>query len=235
MARRMQKEEWKTYGNVFDEFTKRNIFKLSSQDYFFELTSAYKMGKEANVFIASTKEEHDVMVKIYRLENCNFNKMNEYLSQDDRYENFKGQKRKIIFSWVQREYRNLMIAREVIRVPTPLVFKDNIVVVEMIGDDEPAQQLKDLDPTNPEEFLDVIIDNVRKLYKHGLVHGDLSAFNILNHDDEPIFIDFSQSTTTRTPSHIPLMRRDMVNVLAHFAKLGVERDIEEVLAYIAKD
>ena len=98
MARKKSKEAWKVYGNVFDEFTNRHIFKLGSQGHFNELVSAYRMGKEANIFIADTKDGKDVIVKIYRLENCNFNKMFQYLSQDERYDNLKGQRRTIIFS-----------------------------------------------------------------------------------------------------------------------------------------
>lgn len=234
MARKKTREEWKTYGNVFDQFTMRNLFKLESQGYFKGLVSAYRMGKEANVFIAGGAEK-DVMVKIYRLENCNFNKMSGYLSQDERYENMKGQRRKIIFSWVQREYRNLLKAREVIRVPTPLAVKDNIVVMEMIGDDEPSQELKDQRPEDPEAFLEEVLSMMRRLKDHGLVHGDLSPFNILVHEESPVFIDFSQATTTKSQGWEELLRRDVENVCKHFAKLGVERDPEEVFAALVRE
>lgn len=233
MARSKSREEWKIYGNVFDEFTNQLLFRLSTQGYFDRLKSAYRLGKEANVFIAQTKEGHEVLVKIYRLENCNFNKMHEYLIQDERYENLKGQRRKIIFSWVQREFRNLLLAREHIRVPTPIVFKDNVIIMELIGDaNGPAAQLKDVGLENPAKMLDAIIAIVKKLYAGGLVHGDLSAFNILVQDDEAVFIDFSQGTTTKSPTAQELLRRDVVNLLAHFHRLGVERDVDEVLANI---
>ncbi len=230
MARKKTKEEWKVYGNVFDEFTNRILFKLEGQGYFTHVKSAYRMGKEANVFIADQKDDEKVIVKIYRLENCNFNKMQSYLIQDERFAEIKGQRRKIIFSWVQREYRNLLLAREAIRVPTPLAVKDNVLVLEMIGDDEPAQELKDATPKNPEEFLKKVLENMKKLLKAGLVHGDLSAFNILNHNEEPVFIDFSQSTTTKSPGWKELLVRDVGNIAAHFKRLGLTVDEEEVLS-----
>ncbi|MBD3209724.1 phosphotransferase [Candidatus Woesearchaeota archaeon] len=228
MARKKSKESWKVYKNVFDEFTLRTLFRLESQGFFSGLTSAYRLGKEANIFIADN-EEKDVIVKIYRLENCNFNKMHSYLSQDERYHDLKGQKRKIVFSWVQREYRNLLIAREAIRVPTPLAIRDNVLVLEMIGKDGPAPELKDARPKNPEQFLDKILLMVKRLKDHGLVHGDLSAFNILNHEEEPVFIDFSQATTTKSSGWEDLLRRDVENVLNHFKKLGIERDSAAIL------
>lgn len=235
MARKKSREAWKTYGNVFDQFTLRNLFRLEGQGYITGLASAYRLGKEANVFIAGSKESDDVIVKIYRLENCNFNKMYEYLIQDERFEDFKGQKRKIIFSWVQREYRNLLKAREVIRVPTPLAVRDNILVLEQIGADEPAPELKDAAPDQPEEFLEKVIEMMTKLRKHGLVHGDLSAFNILNNEEEPVFIDFSQATTTKSHGWEALLKRDIKNVLTYFRKLDVQRDEEEVLRTILVD
>ncbi|MBN1275355.1 phosphotransferase [Candidatus Woesearchaeota archaeon] len=232
MARKKSKEQWKVYKNVFDEFTLRTLFRLESQGHFTGLASAYRLGKEANVFIAERKDGTDVIVKIYRVENCNFNKMYSYLVQDERYESLKGQRRKIIFSWVQREYRNLLKAREVIRVPAPIAIKDNVLVLEMIGRDEPAQELKDQPPKDPEEFLNLVIAMAKRLKKHGLVHGDLSAFNILNHDEEPVFIDFSQATTTKSQGWEELLRRDVENVVKHFRKLGVERDVDEIMAAI---
>ena len=49
------REKWKTYENVFDQFTLRTLFKLSSQGHFDELKSPISIGKEANVFTAETK------------------------------------------------------------------------------------------------------------------------------------------------------------------------------------
>ena len=69
------KEKFKVYKNVFDNFTLRNLFKLSGQNYFDELKSPISIGKEANIFSATTKDNSVVIIKIYRLENCNFNKM----------------------------------------------------------------------------------------------------------------------------------------------------------------
>ncbi|MFP4524563.1 MAG: serine protein kinase RIO [Candidatus Woesearchaeota archaeon] len=235
MARRKSREAWKVYGNVFDEFTNRTLFRLSTQRYFKDLKSAYKMGKEANVFLADTADGGLVIVKIYRLENCNFNKMFQYLSQDERFEDLKGQRRKIIFSWVQREYRNLLKAREAIRVPTPLAVMNNVLVTELIGDDEPAPELKDAPPEDPEAFLDEVLKMVRALLKEGMVHGDLSAFNILNHDGQPVFIDFSQGTTTGSPNWRELLERDVDNVLNHFGRLGVFRDRDEVLSSLTRE
>lgn len=226
MAVNRSREAWKTYGNVFDSFTLRLLERLRGQGHFEELLSSIALGKEANVFSATTKENSLVALKIYRLENCNFNKMYEYISQDPRYIDLKGDKRRIIFSWTQREYRNLLKARECIRVPTPLAFKDHILITEFIGDGETAApQLKNVHLDDPRHFFHQVYVMVYELFhKAELVHGDLSAFNILVQHDEPVFIDFSQTTAKGSPNAKELLQRDLQVLCTYFKRQGVEQD-----------
>ena len=139
--RRAPKEEWKIWGNVFDNFTLRTLFKLSSQGHFDHLESPILVGKEANVFSA-IKDDGRVIVKIYRLETCDFNKMYSYIRTDIRYKTLRKNNRQVIFAWTQREFRNLMKAREAnVTVPKPIAFLNNVVVMEFIGKDDPALRL----------------------------------------------------------------------------------------------
>lgn len=224
------REAWKTYGNVFDSFTNKLLQKLSTQGYFVELKTSIALGKEANVFGGVNEQGDFVAVKIYRLENCNFNKMYSYISQDPRYMDLKGDKRRIIFAWTQREYRNLLKAREYIRVPTPLAFKDHVLITEFIGEDgNAAPQLKDVDLEDPQSFLDEIVLMMSQLFQQAnLVHGDMSSFNILVHNDEPIFIDFSQATAVDSSNAPDLLRRDIEVICNHFQRLGVQSDRERI-------
>lgn len=224
------REKFKTYNNVFDQFTIRNLWKLSSEGFFDDLENAVALGKEANIFIAKKEDGSCVIVKIYRLENCNFNKMFSYIKQDPRYENLSDKRREIVFSWTQREFRNLLKARESIRVPTPYKVKYNILLMEMIGDDEPAPELRNAIPKDPKKFFDLVIQNVKKLYKEGLVHGDLSHFNILNCNEQPVFIDFSQATITKSNQAEELLERDVKNIVTFFnAKCNLHEDTEKIL------
>lgn len=229
------KEAWKVMGNVFDQYTMRNLFKLQCQGYFEDMLSPVSVGKEANVFTAKKEDGSLVIVKIYRLQTCDFNKMYDYIKLDPRYEHLKKQRRKIIFSWTQREFRNLMKAREAgIRVPIPITFLDNILVLEMIGDEQPAPKLKDLPPTNKKIFFDKIVEYMRLYWKAGFVHGDLSKFNILNYHGVPVFIDFSQATTTQSMHAKELLQRDVTNILNFGQKQGFKMDKDNVLKKILK-
>ena len=224
------KEEFKTWGDVFDQFTQRTVYKLISQGHFEGLESPISIGKESNVFSALKKDGTRVMVKIYRLETCDFNRMFDYIKDDPRFDRLKKGKRNIVFTWVQREYRNLLKARETgISVPTPLTFSNNVLVLEFIGDEGLiAPKLKDEIPQNLKEFFEKIILNVKKLYKAGLVHADLSAFNILNYNEKPVFIDFSQCTTLESSRAKEFLERDIRNICNFFKKIGLNADETKV-------
>ncbi len=62
---KISKEKWKVWGNVFDEFTFRTLFKLASQGHFETLQSPISVGKESNIFSAK-KGDEKIIIKIYR-------------------------------------------------------------------------------------------------------------------------------------------------------------------------
>ena len=221
-------ERFITLRGVFDEFTNRTLFDLQKKGLFDELVSPLEVGKESNVFTA-IKNKKRVIVKIYRMQNCDFKRMFEYIRKDTRYQFLSNNRRQIILAWTQREYKNLLRAEKgKVNAPKVLGWKNNIIVEEFIGDKEAAPPLKDTNPAFPYQFLQDIITEMKKMYKVGLIHGDLSSFNILNYKDKPIIIDFSQATLTKTPNSEELLERDIKNVLQFFKKLGVEEDYTKV-------
>ena len=224
------KEEFKTWGDVFDQFTQRTVYKLITQGHFEGLESPISIGKESNVFSALKKDGSRVMVKIYRLETCDFNRMYDYIKNDPRFLHIKKGKRNIVFTWVQREYRNLMKAREAsVNVPIPFTFSNHVLVLEFVGDNDAiAPKLKDKIPSNPKDFFERIIANMKKLHQAGLVHSDLSAFNILNFNEKPVFIDFSQCTILNSSRAEEYLERDIKNVCNFFRKIGLEVDEAKV-------
>lgn len=231
---KISRERWKVFEDVFDEFTERTLFKLASQGYFEELESPIKIGKEANVFSALTADNTRVILKIYRLEASDFKKMYQYIRSDSRYYNIRHSRRQIIFTWVQREYRNLMRAREAgVRVPTPIAINHHVLMMEYIGDTHPAPQLKDAVPDDTDAFFRKVIDSMKLLYRGGrLVHSDLSGFNILNLNEIPVFIDMSQGITVDSYAAFDFLRRDVRNMSSFFGKLGVEADEDALFSEI---
>lgn len=230
--KRQFREQFKTYKGVFDDHTERLLFRLHSEGLFDHLAEPVSIGKEANIFTAVKKtEEGDkkLIVKIYRVENCDFSKMYGYIRQDTRFLNLKKKRRLIIFTWAKREYRNLLKAREAgCTVPTPLANREHIIVMEFIGDEQAAPKLTRAPPKNPKEFYEAVIDNMKKLHNAGLVHGDLSPFNILNYNEKPVFIDFSQGTVLTAANANELLERDIRNIHTYFTKLGLKLKQDEM-------
>ena len=226
------KEKFKTLKNVFDLFTEKNLFKLISQGYIDGLQSPLSIGKEANIFTAQHNDETRI-VKIYRLQTCDFNRMYDYIKADPRYAGLKKKRRGVIFAWAHREYRNLLKAREAeVRVPTPYVVLHNILIMQFIGDEMAAQKLKDDKPEKPDAFFKEIVKQMKKLYNAGLVHTDLSGFNILNFNQKPVFIDMSQTTPLDDPNAMEYLKRDIHNICTLFKKWGIPAHEEETLKKI---
>jgi len=75
---------------------------------------------------------------------------------------------------------------------------------------------------------------VKELYQLGLVHGDLSAHNILVQKGKAVFIDFSQTTATDSPNAKELMLRDLSVISTFFKKYGIKTEPEELLKEIIR-
>ena len=233
---RPSREEWKTYNSVFDQFTNRLLFRMGSQGHFDELLTIVAPGKEAVVFVANRKESDNVAVKIYRLETANFTKMFDYLRVDPRLQklgkNTVGDpRRRTIFQWTEREYRNLLLAREArVRVPMPIAYSYNVLVMEFIGEGTlAAPLLKHATPEDPEAFAQECFEMLKRLTRSGMVHGDLSEYNILNDHEQPVFIDFSHGVPLKAPNSMELLRRDVENLCSYFRKLKVKADPDELM------
>lgn len=218
---KITRDKFKVEKSVFDAFTIKNLQKLETEGFFdIETLSPLYMGKESNVFIGFG-DHGDVIIKIYRLENCDFNKMFDYIKNDPRFTKIRKSKRDVILNWCKREHRNLLKAREgKVRVPTIYSVKNNVLVMELIGN--PAMKIKDQIPLNPSKFYKDLIEQIQRLLDAGLVHADLSKFNILNLDEKPVLIDFSQSTPRNSLRAREFFKRDLKNVNTFFQKIGLD-------------
>lgn len=229
-------EDRRVSSEVFDKQTLETLYKLAKSNYLDLLHGAISTGKEANVFRGINENDEFVAVKIYRISTSDFKKMQYYIQGDPRFNIKTNNKRQIVYAWVNKEFRNLNRLLEAgIKVPKPFVVKNNILLMEFIGDDEgnPSQPLKNKPPENPKEMLDTLIETMKIMYQEArLVHGDLSVYNILNHNEYPIIIDVSQSVVVDNPISTELLERDIKNILRSFQKYGVKRDYSEVKDYI---
>tara|TARA_B110001454_G_scaffold205746_1_gene215587 strand:+ start:117 stop:857 length:741 start_codon:yes stop_codon:yes gene_type:complete len=213
--------DWKkTIDDVFDESTLRNLQQLISQKVIGTLENIIATGKEGNVFRAKTHKGENRAVKIYRINTATFRKLEKYIDGDARFKNSGNNPRDRIFTWAQKEYKNLHSMKSAgANVPKPYHVHKNIVVMQYIGwRFRPYPTIKELQPKKPEEFFRKLIKSIQSYRKQKLSHGDLSEYNILNCRDNPYIIDVGQAVPESHPLYSQLHERDMKNLFRFWKK-----------------
>jgi len=138
-----------------------------------------------------------------------------------------GRKSKEI-AWQNAEFEALhRLADAGVRIPRPYNFYNGVLIMELITDAEgnPAQRLNDVRFT-PEEARShhktLLLEVVRMLCA-GIVHGDLSEFNILLSGDGPVIIDLPQAVDAATNNHASeMLQRDVSNLSTFFGRFAPE-------------
>jgi RIO kinase 1 len=224
-------DQFKVEGGVFDEATLGALYTLVQHGHIDALGGPISTGKEAHVFLASAGD-HDVAVKIYRINASDFTQMRRYLEGDPRFDEIGGKKKAVVLAWTRKEFANLKRAKRAgLRVPEPLAVERNALVMEFLGTDgERARRLSELQLENPDTAYEVVHEYMRRLYSAGLVHGDLSEYNILVHDSQLWVLDLGQAVTIHHPNSREFLERDCENVANFFTRQGLDADGESLLA-----
>ncbi|MFW6117447.1 MAG: serine protein kinase RIO [Thermoproteota archaeon] len=211
---------------VFDRSTLMVIYDLLNEGIIDEVYGVVQAGKESRVYWAKDKREQELALKIYLTVSGEFRKgMLKYIEGDHRFKRVKRDTRSLIFTWAQKEFRNLSQASEAeVNVPNPVVVKKNVLVMEFIGErGVRAPSMKELSPQNPQETYHTLLTQVQRLYsKAELVHGDLSEYNIMLWEDEPVIFDLSQAVPLSHPLASQLLTRDLTNLNKYFRRQGIE-------------
>ncbi len=226
-------EALKVEASVFDDATYAALYKLVQDGYLEAIGGPLSTGKEANVYLATAGERakrvvegDDVALKVFRINASDFRDMQSYLEADPRFRDVHGDKKRVVLAWTRKEYANLERAAAAgVRVPAPIAVERNALVMEFIGADETrARRLDEVAINNPQTAVEVVREYMRRLYRAGLIHGDLSEYNVLVHRGELVVIDVGQAVTTRHPNAEEFLRRDCENVAAFFNRQGADVD-----------
>ncbi|MFB6193886.1 MAG: serine/threonine-protein kinase Rio1 [Halobaculum sp.] len=227
-------EGLKVEASVFDDATLAAVYKLVQDGHVVAFGGPVSTGKEANVYEALGPDETEVAVKVYRINASNFRQMREYLEGDPRFEGIASDKKAVVLAWVRKEFANLRRAQRAgVRVPTPIAVQRNVLVMDLVGHaDERARRLAEVELENPETAYRVLREYTRRLYGAGLVHGDLSEYNVIVHDGELYVIDLGQAATVHHPNARSFLERDCHNLAAFFRRQGLDVTDEELLAFV---
>ena len=114
-----------------------------------------------------------------------------------------------------------------VRVPTPYNFCDGVLLMELVTDahGDAAPRLNDVEFT-PEEARRhhaTLLREVVRMLCAGIVHGDLSEFNILLAEDGPVIIDLPQAVDAAGNNHASrMLLRDVANLRHFFGRFAPE-------------
>ncbi len=226
--------EWvdrRVFDQVFDRLTLLSLYKLMTKGHFDTLDFPIARGKEAHVF-HGTSENGPVAVKIFHTSNAVFKNLMQYIEGDQRFGGLSRRHRNLVDIWVRKEYRNLLrLAKWGLRVPEPIAVQKNVLVMEYIGDEiSPAPRLRDTEIENPEEVFDYLIRFTATAWqKANLVHGDLSAYNILWHEGEAVVIDVGQGVVQNHPKSEEFLVRDVKQLVRWANRNGIDVELAEAM------
>ncbi len=134
-------------------------------------------------------------------------------------------------SWVDHEFEVVSALQYAgADVPTPFACTETAILMEYIGDengDAPQLQHAAVADGDVERLFERVLWNIETFIRENVVHGDLSAFNMLYGGGQLRVIDFPQAVDPRVNTNAKeLLERDIANVLGYFARyrLGLERD-----------
>ena len=229
-------DQFKVEQSVFDDATFAAIYKLVQDGHVEAFGGPISTGKEANVYEA-LGSDGDIAVKIYRINASDFQHMREYLDGDPRFEGIGNDKSKIVLAWTRKEFANLERARAAgVRVPKPIAVERNVLVMELVGlVEERARRLAEVTVENPQTAYEVVREYMRRLHGAGLVHGDLSEYNLIIHDGELVVIDLGQAVTVHHRNADDFLRRDCRNVATFFTRQGLDTDPDALYEYVTDD
>lgn len=193
-------------------------------------------GKEAEVYVVRVEGEL-CCAKIYKEENNrSFKQKTQYtegrkvrgsrraraMESSSRY---GRQEREA--AWQSAEVDALYhLASVGVRVPKPLGYHEGVLLLEMVTDAEgnPAPRLNDVDLTAEQAraYHLILIRETVKILCAGLIHGDLSEFNVLASSEGLVIIDLPQAIQATANNAFALFERDLTQLAAFFGRFAPE-------------
>src|ERR1700761_7413010 len=196
-----------------------------------------KSGKESSVFIVACGDELRC-AKVYKeAENRGFHKLAQYQegrktrnSRDTRAMGKRGKHGRGVqeAEWKNAEVDALFRLSHVgVRVPKPYLVHEGVLLMELVRDAQgnPAPRINDVAVT-PEQarvWHSFIIKQIVRMLCAGVIHGDLSEFNVLLDVDGPVIIDLPQAVNAAGNNHaFAMLERDINNMRSSFGRSARE-------------
>jgi RIO kinase 1 len=209
-----------------------------------------KGGKEANVYRCSAHPQLGVPLlaaKVYRprmfrnLKNDAEYRAGGTIKSEDGKNMLKKREAKAVSArskvglkilhttWLQNEYAALNKLRAAgVRVPQVYGVGENAILMTYLGDAvtaAPPLASVSLPRGDAGPMFESLVEDIRRMLAEEVIHGDLSAYNILYWEGQPCIIDFPQAVHPwKNPSARRFFERDVTRVCEYFASQGVRTD-----------
>lgn len=200
-----------------------------------EVVRPLMSGKEAEVFLVLSGGEERV-AKVYKDARFrSFQHRADYTegrtvrdSRQQRAMNKRSRhgRAKTEDAWRSAEADAIFLLRSAgVRVPEPFAFTDGVLVMELVKDEHgaPAPRLVDVEFTEQKatEVFHVLLQDVVKMLCAGVIHADLSDFNVLVSPTGPVIIDFPQVVDpARSQGARRLLVRDVKNITSSLGRFA---------------
>lgn len=205
-----------------------------------ELNGVIGHGKESTVLHATGRDHEDtpgqeVAIKIFKSNtNTAFKTRDTYnKSKCPSYKFDKPRsKNDSLNKWAERGFKNLKLLRKAnINCPDAISLKKHVLVMTFLGADaRPSPQLREvkLDENQLRSSYEQVINIMERMYREcELIHGDLSEYNLLWHNEQVYVIDVSQSMFITHPNANGFLYRDCKNILDFYRKCGLTDILDE--------
>lgn len=194
-------------------------------------------GKESEVYVVRSNGEIRC-AKVYKdIKHRSFHKQTQYTEGRkvrnsrrsramEKHSRFGRKEQEVV--WQNAEVDALCcLAAAGVRVPKPHGYSEGVLLMELVVDNDgtAAPRLNDLclTETLAREYHRLLIDEVVRMLCAGLVHGDLSEFNVLVADDGPVIIDLPQVIDAAGNNNAKrLFVRDVDNLATYFGQFAPE-------------
>ncbi len=222
------------------------------QDLLTDVLALVKGGKEANVYRCEGHPSNErclIAAKVYRprmFRNLRNDKMyregRDILTKEGRgvkkneHRIMRAVGKKTAYgvqvahtSWLMYEYTTLKRLFEAgAAVPEPYGVAENTILMGYVGDERmaaPTLHEVSLEPDEARPLFVEVLRNIELMLSHSMIHGDLSAYNILYWEGKITIIDFPQVTNPQSNRNaFSIFSRDVERVCAYFERYGIHSD-----------
>jgi RIO kinase 2 len=209
----------------FDAYDLLALSDLAKRDYVTSIGDKVGVGKESVVYEALG--EIPLVIKFHRQGRTSFKHVRrhrDHLSDLPRV------------PWLyaasiaaRHEFRVMQRLYPHVSIPRPIAISKHALAMELI----PGLPLNRVELSNAQEGLDIILEEIGRAYGLGIVHADLSEFNVLVAEESLKIIDWPQAVNLSHPAAAELLKRDVGNIVRYFSRrYKIDLSLDEAFAAV---